>query len=325
MTTKKVTIREVAQASGVSIATVSQILNGKTKRFTPQTITRVRAARDQLGYEPDYFAQRMITKDSKTIGVIVPDITNPFFGQLLRGIEAVLFRANYITMLCDGADDRLKERDYLDELTRRGVDGFIISSAAVASETLREKQRPFIVLDQKMASGTADAVLTDDRQGGRLAAEHLAALGHQRVAMVLPAAPTANIARRLAGFQTVFPDALQIDGELSKQGGRAAAKALVQTDATAVFAANDEIAFGLYLGLAELGKRVPEDYSVIGYDDTEMAEYVTPQLTTIAQPITALGATTAEMLLARIAQPDKVWEERLLGVELVKRFSAKPL
>lgn len=329
MKNKKITIKDVAKQSGVSIATVSQILNGNEQKFSPKTVEKVLAAKAELNYEPDYFARRMIMKKSKTIGVLIPDITNPFFGTLVRGIEGILYRENFVTMLCNADLDTKKETDYLEELSRRGVDGFIIASSAISNqainETLRKKNLPYIVLDQKKAEGFSDAVLTDDFSGGKMAGEHLQQLGHEKVAIVLPEDATENISTRLAGFQEIYPDAVRIHGELSKTGGRQAAKEIVKTDVTGIFAINDEIAFGLYLGLAELKKKIPQDYSVIGYDNIDMSEYVTPQLTTIAQPIYELGQTTAELLLERIEQPSKDWEEKTLPVQLIQRFSTAHL
>lgn len=327
MANKKVTIKDVAKRSGVSITTVSQILNGKEDMFSTITVKKVLEAKKELNYEPDYFARRMIMKKSKTIGVLVPDITNPFFSNLLRGIENVLYQKNFVAMFCNADMDEAKESEYLQELSRRGVDGFIIASSAVSNQaindTLKKNSLPFIVLDQKKAEGISDAVLTDDFSGGQLAAQHLADLGHQQVAVVMPQDAPANIQKRYEGFCSIFPEAEKVNSELSKIGGRQAAKKITQEDFTGLFAVNDEIAFGLYLGLNEASKQIPDDYSIVGYDNIDMCEYVIPQLTTIAQPIFELGQTTAELLLERIQQPEKNWEEKMLPVQLVERASTK--
>ncbi|HLQ40192.1 MAG TPA: substrate-binding domain-containing protein [Tetragenococcus sp.] len=329
MSNKKVTIKDVAKQAGYSIATVSQILNGKGDNFNPDTVAKVLLAKETLDYEPDYFARHMIMKKSKTIGIIVPDITNPFFGSLLQGVENVLYRERFITMLCNADLDEKKESEYLAELIRRGVDGFIIASSAISNQTINEslqkKNLPFIVLDQKKAEGFSDAVLTDDYHGGQLAAEHLKSLGHQKVAVVMPKNATPNIQIRLNGFRSVFPQAAVINSAISKTGGRQAAQEILKKDFSALFAVSDEIAFGLYLGLKEGGRQIPADYSIVGYDNTEMCEFVTPQLTTVAQPIFELGQQTAELLLERIHQPQKAWEEKMLAVKLSKRFSTAPL
>lgn len=329
MTNKKVTIKDVAKQSGVSIATVSQILNNNQEKFSPKTVEKVIQAKELLGYEPDYFARRMIMKKSKTIGVLLPDITNSFFSLLLSGIENVLYREKFITMLCNADLDATREAEYLEELSRRGVDGFIIATSAISNqsinETLRKKNLPFIVLDQKKADGFSDAVVTEDYQGGKTAGQHLKKLGHQKVAVLMPSQASMNIQARLAGFQSIYPEAIIIASELSKKDGQKAVKEILSRSLTGLFAMNDEIAFGLYLGLKEAGKKIPDDYSIIGYDNVEMSAFVTPALTTVAQPIFEIGQQAAELLLNRIQYPDKKWEEKVLPVELIIRSSTAPL
>ncbi|ETY74801.1 ribose utilization transcriptional repressor RbsR [Lactiplantibacillus fabifermentans] len=331
MANKKVTIKDVARVAGVSITTVSQILNGTGGRFSDATVAKVKNAKAELHYEADYFARRMIVKKSKTIGVLVPDITNPFFSELVRGVENILYQKKFITMLCNADLDTAKEQAYLTELSHRGVDGFIIASSAIPNEAIDEiwqqQQQPLVVLDQKQAAGMSDAVTSDDRTGGQLAAQHLKDLGHQQIAVLMPAQATENIQARLAGIQKVYdPAAITvIPTELSKSAGKAAAPALIASPATAAITVSDEIAFGLYRGLAVAGKRVPADYSIVGYDNVEMSQYVSPQLTTVAQPIFELGQTTAKLLLARIENPTTPWVERQLPVKLMLRNSTARL
>ncbi|HAP8999065.1 TPA: LacI family transcriptional regulator, partial [Enterococcus faecium] len=259
MVKKKITIKEVAKLSGVSITTVSLILNGNTEKFSPKTVQKVLAAKEELGYQPDYFARQMITKETKTIGVLVPDITNPFFSTLMRGIEDILYKQNFVTILCNADSDHQKEIEYLAELTRRGVDGFIIATSAVSTdainENLKKQGRPFIVLDQKKSEGFSDAVRTDDFRGGYLAGMHLLSLGHQTIALVYPENPPENVHARIEGFKSAL-DVYQIPHDqlillptqFSKQGGYQITAELLDSAATGVFALNDELAFGLYRG-----------------------------------------------------------------------------
>lgn len=326
MVAKKITIKEVAKEAGVSIATVSQILNGNSQNFSPKTVEKVLKVKEELNYEADYFARRMIMKKSKTIGVLVPDISNPFFSTLVHGIEDVLSEDNYITMLCNANQNDDKASKSLEELSRRGVDGFIIASSAISNEdinrVLKNNQQPFIILDQKSYTEASDQIETDDFLGGQLAAKHLKELGHKSVAVVIPEDATINIIHRLKGFCSIYKEDIEvIYAELSKLGGKKAASEIVKTTVTAVFAINDEIAFGLYLGFKELNKQIPEDYSLIGYDNVDMCEYVTPPLTTIAQPIYELGQQTAKMLLERVNKPTKEWEHKKLPVNIIKRLS----
>lgn len=331
MKKKKVTIKEVAKLSEVSIATVSQILNGHEQKFNPKTVAKVLAAKESLNYEPDYFARRMVMKKSKTIGVIVPDITNPFFNSLIRGIERELYQHDFMTLLCNADLKETKEESYLNELTRRGVDGFIIANSAISNQgindALRKKDKPFIIIDQKKEEGFSDAVVTDDFHGGQLAAQHLSQLGHKHIAVLIPEDAPQNIADRLKGVYSVYESSQVevVSTPLTKRGGETAVPALLATEVTAIFAANDEIAVGVYAGLRAHGKEVPKDYSVIGYDDIELCRYVTPELTTIAQPITEIGRLSAQLLIKRIEEIEKDWEEITLPVSLIKRSSTAPL
>lgn len=320
---KKVTIKEVAAKSGVSIATVSQILNGNAEKFSPKTVEKVMNAKSSLDYQPDYFAQRMVMKKSKTIGVMIPDITNPFFSLLLKGIEKVVYGQKYIVMLCDADFSVQKESEYLQELIRRGVDGFIIASSTVSNQTLREQlsknQIPYIVLDQKKSEGGSDEISTDDFTGGVVAANHLRELGHEKVAVIGPQDAPSNIQTRIEGFKTVYPEFLFVNQPLTREGGKQAAEKIIASEISAVFALNDEIALGLMYQLKHLGKVIPNDYSIVGYDNSPMSEYVTPALTTVSQPIFELGQIAAELLLKRIRDPKQAWARKVLPVELIKR------
>ncbi|WP_207703573.1 ribose utilization transcriptional repressor RbsR [Candidatus Enterococcus ferrettii] len=330
---KKATIKDVARFSGVSIATVSLVLNGNAHKFSPATVAKVIEAKKELNYSPNYFAQRMVIKGSKTIGVMLSDIANPFFGQLMTGVEKALYQENFVTVLCNANFDMTKEHDYLEELMRRGVDGFIIATPVISNKALCEmlhgNNHPFIVIDQNRTEGAIDSVVSDDFEGGRLAAEHLLGLGHKQLAIVMPVEGPENLQNRLRGFRAACKNQVEtvtiLDTSMNKSGGYAVAKQVVETKATGVFAINDETAFGLYRGLEDLGKSIPEDYSVIGYDDVEMCEYVTPRLTTIAQPIEELGEAAAQLLMKRIKEPDKEAEDISLPVTLIERHSTRVL
>lgn len=325
METKRVTIKDVAKYAQVSTATVSQILNGQEKRFDPKTVARVREAKNDLGYEANYLARKMVGKQSMMIGILVPDITNPFFNTLVKGIEAALFQAGFIAILGNGGFDGAKEERCLFEFAQHGVDGFIIASPSISDEALQTalatKKRPYLVLDQKAPDGQSDALLLDDHAGGKLAAQYLQKKGHQKVAVVIPKAPPANLKRRLQGFLELYPQAQVIETAFSKSGGQASVAELLATQRSAVFALNDELAFGIYRGLSKRGQQVGVDLSVIGYDDVEMCTYVTPTLTTIRQPLDQLGQVAAQMILTRLQTPTRPYQQVMLPVELVERNS----
>lgn len=326
MTKKKVTIKDVAKYSGVSISTVSQILNGREHQFQPKTVKKVLDARDELGYEPDYFARRMIMKKSQTIGIIVPDITNPFFATLVKGIEDVLFKHDFMTILCNIDADTSKGKKALEALNHRGVDGLIIASSSISIDELTNQMNlqsvPVIELDQQMTDDIRDSVRTDDYNGGKVVAEHFNELNHKVVSALFPKNLSPNILKRLEGFAENFNgEVVKIDTELSKESGKESIEEVLKTNSTGIFAANDEIAFGVYHGLMNHNKSIPEDYSVVGYDDIEMSSYVSPALTTVSQPIFELGQKTANTLIQRIQSPDKKDEEIILPVKLIERLS----
>lgn len=330
MTNKKVTIKDVAKHSGVSITTVSQILNGKKHQFHPDTVKKVLQAQEELGYAPDYFARRMVMKKSLTIGIIVPDITNPFFATLVKGIEDVLFSSGFMTILCNVDMNLTKGKKAIEALNHRGVDGVILASSGISiTEVLNQElfqKIPIIELDQQVTTQTFDSVRTDDYRGGELVATLLNDTKHKQAVALFPRDMSPNILKRLIGFMENFNGQVEVlPTELSKQSGKEMVKTILNTNATAIFAANDEIAFGVYAGLSEVGKKVPDDYSVVGYDNIEMSEYVYPPLTTVSQPIFELGQKTADLLIDRINHSDKDETELILPVTLIERLSvARP-
>lgn len=330
MNKKKITIKDVAKKAGLSITSVSQILNGNTQRFSEKAIKKVYAAQKELNYVPDFFAQRMVTKKSHLIGVLVPDISNPFFAQLFLGIQDILNKQGYVALLYNMGGDEKQESHYVEDLIRRGVDGLIIASSAFSDQSiyqaLQRESLPMIVMDQKTETDMVDAVQADNYDGGKQAALYLQKLGHKKTAVVLPENPTVNVRKRYEGFASVYGDELLVvNGELSTSGGQGAVKKIINSDITAIFAINDLIAFGLYMGLKEAGKKIPNDYSVVGFDDISPCRYVTPPLTTIAQPTFELGQEAAKMLMGRLNSPQKEPEEKMLPVKLVQRFSVIPL
>lgn len=333
--TNRATIRDVARYADVSMSTVSQILNGKASRFSNDTRQKVLYARDALGYVPDFNARNLITNSVKTIGVIVPDIGNPFFSTFIKSIEILAMEQNCISLILSSNDNQELERKHLEQLINRSIDGIIIASPSIGQaeidNQLKKNHIPYLLIDQNpIADG--DRVMTDDFNGAELAVNHLAQLGHRKIAMIMAKKPSDNLKRRFFGYKQAlnsngleFDEKLVISTEMSKIGGMNAANKLIQTDATAVLTVNDEVAIGLYHGLNLLGKNVPDDYSVVGYDNIDLDEYLAPPLTSISQPVHELGATVFKKLIERIKNPDLPQTEITLPVKLVKRNSTKKL
>ncbi|EEU31174.1 transcriptional regulator, LacI family [Limosilactobacillus coleohominis 101-4-CHN] len=310
--TNKITIKDVAEKAGVSVTTVSQILNGKGARFSKKTQERVLKLKDEMHYVPDFNARNLILHSSKTIGVLVPNIGNPFFSTFFRGIQTVCRNAHYLPLVFSASNDETTEKYYLGNLVERSVDGLIIASSSVTADTidniLKPNRIPYLLFDRNQINDDGDRLQVDDYQGGSIAAEHLAKLGHKRIVVMMPKQLTRNLRKRLDGFiNGLLQRGIHFNEEqdlvaapLTKLGGYEQTDAVLKRRPTAVFCGNDELAIGLYRGLHEREIQIPEDLSVMGYDNIDLAEYVTPKLTTIEQPILELGETSARLILNRI-------------------------
>ena len=331
---KKVTICDIARMAGVSVTTVSQVLNGKGKRFSKTTREKIMKLRDQYQYVPDFHARSLIMKGSiNTIGVLVPNVSESFFGTFVEGVQQVARHEKLIPLIFSANREPKLEQEYLEQMVERSIDGLIIASARMTTEMINQalsnRDIPYILFDRNYDQQGA-RVLTDDYHGGQLAAQHLLALGHTKMLFLGVKNITENFKQRMAGFQeTINAQGINFDEDhnllkanLSKDGGYQMARPVIESGATAVFTANDEVAIGLMRGLREQGVRVPEDISVIGYDDIILDEYVYPQLTTIHQPIFKLGVGATEILLNKINHPDAEPEQvEHFPVKLIARQS----
>lgn len=333
--TRKVTIRDLAEAAGVSVTTVSQILNGKGERFSIETRQRVHQLQEDLGYVPDFNARNLIMKSAQTIGVLVPNLGNPFFSMFIRGVQQTSRERHFIPLIFGANHDEQLESYYLQELIKRAVDGLIIASASITGEAidniLKKNGIPYLLIDQN-GGPSVDRIRVDDEQGGQLAARHLLTLGHQRIVVVMPEHPTQNLRIRLAGFkaqlvdqQIPLADSAVITSPMTKLGGYQATAAVLAQYPTAVFAINDETALGLMRGLHEQGVRVPDDISVLGYDDIDLDEYVVPKLTTIHQPVVTMGQQATELLINRVQNQRQPAQMVDLPVVLKQRESTGPV
>lgn len=333
--TKKVTITDLAKRANVSVTTVSQILNGKDDRFSEKTVKRVHQLQKEMGYAPDFNAQSLIRRSGHTIGVLVPNINNPFFSRFLRGIESVAMDNGYIPLIFGSNNNQKLESYYLFESIRRAADGMIIASAisdvSYIDNILNQNGIPYLLTDQAPVT-EGDKVDVNNYHGGEMLADYLIKKGHRDVTVVTDKQPTLNLHQRLVGFLDMFkrhqmtiPNERIIETDLTKLGGYHAAKLALATKPTAIFALNDEIAIGLYRGIHEAGLRIPDDISVVGYDDIDLAEYVTPTLTTIHQPAFEMGESAAKLILARIQDQKRAFQEVSLPIELIERNSVRDI
>ena len=325
---RPVTAHDVARAAGVSQATVSLVLGGNPRaRIAVATREKVLRAAEELGYRPNILARGLVRGRSYALGVIVPDLANPFFLDVVRGIERVAAETGYAVLLCDARDTPAAR--HLEALRARQIDGVILDPSGADSlpgDALTDLN--VVVADRP--TDRFPGVASDAETAGRLAAEHLLGLGHRELAFIGPASEEHAFRMRERGFAkalraagVALPSPRLRRAPATVAGGEAAMRALLAAKTgrpTGVFCANDLAALGALKACAAGGVPVPRAMSVVGCDDIEMARVVTPELTTVAVPARELGARAARLLLRQIeGRPEAAKPARLLPVKLVAR------
>lgn len=305
----RVTIAHVAARAGVSPTTVSHVLSGK-RLVGAATRARVEKAVRELGYRPNSAARQLRTKRSRMVAVIVPDITNPYYSVLTRGLADVVGAGEYGTYVCntDGSLDR--ERRFLHDVLDRGVDGIVVASVNLAAEADLARARfgtPVVCVGGDEDELDADLVTADDQVGARRATAHLIGRGAQRVAMI-QGPPEAGAGRDrgytealLAAGRRIRPR-LMVRGDWTRAGGRAAMRILInrRPRPDAVFCANDLTAIGAMDVIREAGLTIPDDIALVGFDDVDAATLVTPPLTTVRNPAYETGQEAGRLLVSRM-------------------------
>lgn len=327
------TIRDVAASARVSVATVSRVVSGSSHCVSEGTRTRVLAAVARLQYQPNLVARGLKKRVTHTIGLIVPDISNPFFPAIARGIEDVANRAGLAVLLCNTDEDLGKEQSYLTLMRKRMVDGLIFATVGANTEhlkMLRRQRIPAVLIARAPDGVEIDAVLVDNRRGAREATEHLLRLGHRRIAFIGGPATVSPAKDRHAGYRDALGAAgvpadplLVADGAFRAEGGAAAVGALLRRGVsfTAIVAGNDLMAIGAMEELRRHGYRLPEDMAVVGFDDITFASLVEPPLTTVAQPTYRMGSLAMDRLLELIGGGDREPRRLVLDPQLVVRRS----
>jgi LacI family transcriptional regulator len=333
-----VTIREVARLAEVHPGTVSRALNEQTRALVnEETAERVLRAAEQLGYQPNPIARGLKTNRSFTVGVLIPDLTNPLFPPILRGIEDRLGDAGYTLLIVNTDNDAERERSQMAAMRARQVDGFIAATARLDVELLGEAAAggaPMVLVNRSLENGSVPAVTVDDRYGTALAVDHVVDLGHQVVGHVAGPQNVSTGHRRHLGFLEAMrrhglpaPDA-QItfaNAFTEAEGARACLELIGRAGrVTAIVAANDRLAIGCYDALAELGLRCPGDISIVGFNDMPFVDRLAPPLSTVRVPQREIGTVAAELLLKRLSEGSGQNEEILLEPSLVVRDSTAP-
>lgn len=324
------TIKDVARHAGVSYTTVSHVLN-KTRPVSVNARERVLIAVEALAYVPSALARSLKSNATGSIGLIIPNNTNPYFSEVARGIEDSCYAAGYSVILCNSDDDPAKQRDYLNVLLTKRCDGLIVATLAQTDgELLRKMKVPTVLLDRAPKDMAIDLVAVDNAGGGALAAEHLLTLGRRRIACIGGPETLDISCERIAGLrQTLHNAGVDIaDNMLSyadftSAGGYTAASKLLSSASLpdAIFCCNDLMAIGALRAAAERDIKVPEALAIIGFDDIDLAQFVHPPLTSVAQNTRKLGQLTAQCLLDRIADPSRPVQRQTITPQLHIRGS----
>lgn len=338
----KLTIADIAARAGVSKTTVSRVLNDRPEGVSDATRARIVQLVAETGYQPSAVARSLATGASRSVALMIPDITNPFFAALVCGAERTLYEAGYSLLLANSDRSLEKEISTLRVLLDKGVDGVILDSAAsdsdVQIEAIEARGIPVVLLDRTTPSWkTKYGVYTDNRDGARQAVRHLLRNGACRLVYVNgPEKLSQSIDRRLGledvlaerGMSTI--DLTILDGEFTLEGAYARMSEVLSGSAAtkaaplAVFAANDVMAIGAMRALKEHGMSVPADVEVIGFDDIELARMIEPALSTVAQPALEMGTLSAELLLRLVRGESPRVKRRVLAPTLRLRATTRP-
>ncbi len=320
------TMKDVARAAGVSLGSVSHYLNERVP-VSPDKAARIQQAIDTLGYRVDQSARSLRRRQTQSVGLIIPDISNPFYAELARVLEHRLWDAGFQTLLCDSAHDANRERAHFHNLIDRRADGMVVIYEGETSELPELAARtsvPVVFLDRPVEGLVS--VATDNYLGGTLAARHLLSLGHARIGALVGDGGVANIRARMGGFtEALAAHGLALAHTLHGSqnltlGERAAELMHLPERPTAIFATNDIVAVGAWRALLTHGFRIPEDVSLIGFDNIDMGRLLLPPLTTVAQDISALGARAAELILHPTA-PEAHARSVVIPPRLIQRGS----
>jgi LacI family transcriptional regulator len=326
-----VTMLEVARRAGVSVSTVSHVING-TRFVRAQTREAVLDAVRDTGYVPNTVARALMTARSQSIGLIMTVITNPYFTEVVQGVDDEVVRNRYSLLLGDSHDDPDRELRVLHDLHQRRVEGIIIAASGDSRAALRyarEQSIPTVLID-RMADVTFDQVGTENVEATALLVRHLADLGHRRIALVAGLEGLATTKERLTGYRLglrrsglgLIPELVAAGDSAAEPARRAVAGLLaLGTPPTALVVGNNYMTIGAMRALREAGLTIPDDMALVAFDDFEWADLFTPRLTTIAQPCREMGASAVRLLLSQITDPGWTPRSIRLAAQFVHRES----
>ncbi len=324
-------IKKVAQVAGVSISTVSLVLNGKPG-VSDEVRTRVLGVAKKLDYVPNSIARSLVTKETKSVGVVVPDISEMYFGMMARAIQDRLNGQHYSMILCNSDNGHEKEKEALEFLVAKGVDGIIMVPCMRSRlEQLKHLDVPFVFVDQYAEGTEASYVGIDNERAGYEATAHLIRLHHRRIGCITGIKGATSSEGRFAGHRKALEEAgilfdpvIVRESDLNVEGGYRAARELIALKdmPTAIFVMGDTCAVGVYKALDEAGLSIPESVAIIGFDDMPFAPYLKVPLTTVKQPIRDMGQVAVDLLFDQFKEKNGQTKRKvILSSELIIRES----
>lgn len=335
------TIKDVAKLANVSVTTVSKVMNNKGE-ISEATKKRVLGVIDELNYKPNALARGMITKKTRTIGLILPDICNPFYPDVARGVEDGASKFNYNIFLCNTDNSTKKEKNYINILIEKRVDGIIFTSSLSPKQdniiNLKKSGIPVVYMDRRVEyPDEINGVYINNFVGGYLATKHLIDLGHTKIGCITGNLKTLDSIERFEGYKKALKDSdISLNNELIAEGNydiesgyecvdKLLSSNAVGKDITSIFACNDLMAYGAYKLFKQKGIRIPDDISIIGFDDIVLGQMLEPNLSTIRQPMYDMGSIASNMLIKMIEGKKLKENVVILQPELIVRSSTREL
>lgn len=332
------TMKDIARRTGLGLATISSYFNGGNVR--EKNRKKIEEAIEELHYEVNEVARGLKTNATKTIGVVIPELNNVFCSEIITGMEDVLRSHGYATIICDCRTDRKLEKEAVEFLTRKRVDGIINMPVDVSGTHLKAFDRtgkPIVIIDRKIQGLSCDSVLVDNRRAAEDAVEFLMENGHRNIGIIAGPQEIFTAQERLKGYYAAHEkrgipvqESLIYHGDYIIQGGVKGLEELVKKNPqmTAVFVTNYEMTMGAVIGINELGIHMPKELSMIGFDNLQFARACSPKLTIVSQPTEAIGEKVAQMILSRLGVGEETEEETVtlkLQTEIIMGKSVRNL
>ncbi|RAV18780.1 LacI family DNA-binding transcriptional regulator [Paenibacillus contaminans] len=335
-----VTIYDIAKLANVSAMTVSRVINN-TGKISDKTRAKVKKVMEELHYVPNSMARSLVLQETKMLSLLITDITNPFYTTLARGAEDAAMKRGYKLLFSNSDEDVAKESEYVDMVLSTRVDGVLFAPAGDDSlshlEKLRKHGIPFVLIDREVPGMESDTVLGDSKEGARKLVEHLIGLGHRRIALLNGSLDVSTARHRYTGYKEAlklsdipFDDELIAESAYSRSSPNRTIEAIerllqLPERPTALFAANNFLAIEAIRAMRDRGIRVPDDMSVVCFDDLDLASVIDPFLTVAAQPAYQFGTIGVQLLLDRIQETDGAeWRKIILPSEMIVRKSVQP-